>query len=75
MADNETSIALPEQTDEAEATLAGAVQTTAQAADQHIEPDEPTTDAAHRPTVTAPTSTEEPDLSSVGPKGAIISTH
>ncbi|MGC0312591.1 hypothetical protein [Kitasatospora acidiphila] len=73
MADNETSIALPERTGEAEAALAGAVQAT-QAADQHIEPG-----VGPATTSDVAASQAEPTLPVGGdktprPEGSIIST-
>jgi hypothetical protein len=75
MADNETPIVLPAQTDGAEAALTNAVQATAQAADQHIEPGSTSAVAAGQPETAAPVTTEEPDLSTAGPKGSVIATH
>jgi hypothetical protein len=67
MADNQTPIAVPGQTDDAEAALAGAVQATAQAADQHVEP------GATAAVPAGPAAPAEGD-SKGGPLGLVIST-
>lgn len=60
MAENETPIALPEQTDELEGVLTGAVRPKEQAANQHIEPGETATAPADAPG-TEPDSAPLPD--------------
>ncbi|WP_344444345.1 hypothetical protein [Kitasatospora nipponensis] len=72
MAENETPIALPEQTDELEAVLTGAVQAGEAAADQHVEPGE-TTPLAPTATPVAPApATDQPGGGTTHPLGGIV---
>ncbi|WP_329567221.1 hypothetical protein [Kitasatospora sp. NBC_01266] len=68
MADNNTPIALPEQTGEADSALTGAIQATGQAADQQVEPAEGT-----EPEVAAPV--QAGNGGTVQPLGEIVNTH
>jgi hypothetical protein len=74
MADNETSIALPGQTDEAEAALAGAVQASSQAANQHIEPGEAAVPSSSGVATPAESAAPTGKPGTPGPLGDIIST-
>ncbi|WP_035846930.1 hypothetical protein [Kitasatospora azatica] len=75
MADNETPIAAPEQTDELDDFLVEAVQPTAQAADQHTEPGP--TPALPSDSTAVPTQTplQAGDGGTAQPTGSIINTH
>ncbi|MDH6116587.1 hypothetical protein [Kitasatospora sp. GAS204B] len=68
MADNDTPIALPEQADEADSVLTGAIQATEQAADQQVEPAEDAGSAAAAPARQREAGTVQPD-------GLIVNTH
>ncbi|GAB2704042.1 hypothetical protein [Kitasatospora kifunensis] len=68
MADNNTPIALPEQTDEADSVLTSAVQATEQATDQHVEPH----NAAVAPAPAIPAQAGE--NGNVGPLGLVVSS-
>jgi hypothetical protein len=74
MADNETPIALPEQTEELDGILAGAVQPTAQAADQHIEPTATSVAPADATGAPAPAPTAVGDPGTASPTGTVINT-
>lgn len=65
MADNNTPIALPEQTSEADSVLTGAIQATEQAADQQVVPAQRTA-----PEVAQPAQPNEGGP--VGPLGDIV---
>ncbi|MFE0457989.1 hypothetical protein ACFW1A_01850 [Kitasatospora sp. NPDC058965] len=74
MADNETPIALPAQSDELEGLVTGAVQATGQAADQHIEPDVPAEQAVPAVATPAETARPVPSPGTPGPLGDVINT-
>lgn len=68
MADNNTPIALPEQTDEADNVLTSAVQATEQAGDQHVEP----SNVAATPAPAAPAQAS--GNGTVGPLGTVVAS-
>jgi hypothetical protein len=68
MADNETPIALPAQTDEADSILTGAVQATERPADQQVEPTEGAEQAVAA-------SAQPSEGGTTQPLGLIINTH